>query len=149
MCSVPWGNIIFSYLSTVGGYNDTCGGYHECCGVGGVQYCGGTQITKYDIPHLAFFLEFFSGGEKSIVMQISSVMLLFSDQNSGRGKSFQGGKLPQGVPPCGRKPATVLNTPKALMISPTCIMTSPHGTEYPSRYSVYQARTQDIPKHLS
>ena len=41
-------------------------------------------------------------------MQISFVMLLFSDQISGRGKSFQGGKLPQGAPPspppCGRKP---------------------------------------------
>ena len=49
---------------------------------------------------LAFFLEFFSGGTKSIVM------LLFSDQISRRGKSFQGGKLPQGAPPapCGRKP---------------------------------------------
>ena len=32
-------------------------------------------------------------------MQISIVMLLFSDQISGRGKSFQGGKLPQGRPP--------------------------------------------------
>ena len=32
---------------------------------------------------------------KSIDMKISIVMLLFSDQISGRGKSFQGGKLPQ------------------------------------------------------
>ena len=29
-------------------------------------------------------------------MQISIVILLFSDQISGRGESFQGGKLPQG-----------------------------------------------------
>ena len=36
----------------------------------------------------------FRGAAKSIVMQISFVMLLFSDQLSGRGKSFQGGKLP-------------------------------------------------------
>ena len=49
--------------------------------------------------HLAFFWDFFSGGgAKSIVMQICFVMLLFSDQISGRGKSFQGGR------PCGRKP---------------------------------------------
>ena len=34
-------------------------------------------------------------------MQISIVMLLFSYQISGRGKSFQGGKLPQ-----GRRPPT-------------------------------------------
>ena len=33
-------------------------------------------------------------------MQISIVILLFSDQISERGKSFQGGKLPQGAPPC-------------------------------------------------
>ena len=51
--------------------------------------------------NLAFFLEFFSwgGGAESIVMQISSVMLLFSDQISGRSKNFQGGKLPQGGRP--------------------------------------------------
>ena len=47
-----------------------------------------------------FLLGIFSGGAKSNVMQISIVMLLFSvsDQISGRGKSFQGGKLPQGHP---------------------------------------------------
>ena len=47
---------------------------------------------------LAFFWEFFffGGGAKSIVMQISFVMLLFSDQISGRGKSFQVG----GAAPC-------------------------------------------------
>ena len=32
-------------------------------------------------------------------MQISFVMLLFTDQISGRGKGFQGGKLPQGGAP--------------------------------------------------
>ena len=42
-------------------------------------------------------------------MLISIVMLLFSDQISGRGKSFQvgGGKLAQGgtpLPPRGKKP---------------------------------------------
>ena len=42
---------------------------------------------------------FFQGGAKSIVMQIPIVILLFSDQISGRGKSFQGGKLAQGAPP--------------------------------------------------
>ena len=41
----------------------------------------------------------FSGGAKSIVMQISFVMLLFSGQISRRGKSFRGGKLPQGGAP--------------------------------------------------
>ena len=45
-----------------------------------------------------FLLGIFSRG-KSIVMQISFVMLLFSDQILGRGKSFQGGKLPQGGAP--------------------------------------------------
>ena len=45
---------------------------------------------------------------ESIVMQISIVILLFSDQISGRGESFQGGggKLSQGAPPCGRKPVS-------------------------------------------
>ena len=38
-----------------------------------------------------FLLGIFSGGAESIVMQISFVMLLFSDQISGRGKSFLGG----------------------------------------------------------
>ena len=54
---------------------------------------------------LAFFQEFFQGG-KSIVMQISFVMLLFSDQISGGGKSLQGQTASGGVPlpPCGRKP---------------------------------------------
>ena len=41
---------------------------------------------------------FFQRGAKSIVVQISFVMLLFSDQILGRGKSFQGGKLSQGAP---------------------------------------------------
>ena len=41
---------------------------------------------------------FFQGGGESIVMQISIVMLLFSDQISGWGKSFQGNCL-RGAPP--------------------------------------------------
>ena len=32
-------------------------------------------------------------------------MLLFSDQISGRGESFQGGQTVSGGAPCGRKPA--------------------------------------------
>ena len=54
---------------------------------------------------------FFRGGAKSIVMQISVVMLLLSNQISGRGKSFHGGKLPQGgrpPSPCGRKPGVYM-----------------------------------------
>ena len=45
-------------------------------------------------------------GAKSIVMKISFVMLLFSDQISGGGKSLQGGQTASGgaLPPCGRKP---------------------------------------------
>ena len=46
------GDIIFCYLSTVGGYHDTCGGDHEYRG--GVQYCGGTQkkmIFPYGTEH--------------------------------------------------------------------------------------------------
>ena len=46
----------------------------------------------------------FFRGAKSIVMQISFVMLLFSDQISGGGKSLQGGNcLRGGRPPCERK----------------------------------------------
>ena len=47
----------------------------------------------------------FSGGAKSIVMQIYIVILLFSDQISGRGKSFQGGQTASGGrPPVGERP---------------------------------------------
>ena len=45
-----------------------------------------------------FLLGIFSRGAKSIVMQSSFVMLLFSDQISGRGK------LPQGGAPCPPPP---------------------------------------------
>ena len=38
-------------------------------------------------------------------MQISFVMLLFSDQISGGGKSLQEGQTASGGAPCGRKPA--------------------------------------------
>ena len=43
-------------------------------------------------------------------MQISFVMLLFSDQISGRGKSFEGGKLPQGGAPLWKKARTIEHT---------------------------------------
>ena len=46
-----------------------------------------------------FLLGIFSGGAKSIVMQISFVMLLFSNQISGRSKSFQGGQTASGGRP--------------------------------------------------
>ena len=63
--------------------------------------------------YAGFLLGIFFGAAKSIVLQISFVMLLFSDQISGRGKSFQGG-LPQGghpLPPCGRKPVRAYKKP--------------------------------------
>ena len=51
------------------------------------------------VSKVGFLLGFFSGGAKSIVVQISFVMLLFLDQISGRGKSFQGGaNCLRGVP---------------------------------------------------
>ena len=69
------------------------------------------KIKIHQVLYSGFLLGIFFRGAKSIVMQISIVILLFSDQILGRGKSFQGGKLPQGGtplrPPCGRKP--VLN----------------------------------------
>ena len=55
---------------------------------------------------LAFFQQF--RGAKSIVMQISFVMLiflLFSDQISGGQTASGGVPLP---PPCGRKPASII-----------------------------------------
>ena len=60
---------------------------------------------------LAFFQEFFARGEKSIVVQISFVLLiflLFSDQISG-GKSPSGENCLRGrpLPPCGRKLAVI------------------------------------------
>ena len=53
------------------------------------------------INHWTFWLSsrnFFQGA-KSIVMQISIVILLFSDQISGRGKKFQGENCLRGAPP--------------------------------------------------
>ena len=53
-----------------------------------------------------FLLGIFSGGAKSIVMQISIVILLFSDQISRKGKSFQGGQTTSGrhpLPPLWEK----------------------------------------------
>ena len=64
-----------------------------------------TQLSSSARPTFITWLSprnFFRG--ESIVMQISFVMLLFSDQISGRGKSFQGGKLPQGGAPCPPPP---------------------------------------------
>ena len=55
------------------------------------------------VSYPGFLLGTFSRGE-SIVMQISIVILLFSDQNSGRGESFRGVKLPQGAPLCPPPP---------------------------------------------
>ena len=43
---------------------------------------------------------FFKGGAKSVVMQISFFMLLFSNQVSGRGKSFQEGQTASRGAPC-------------------------------------------------
>ena len=54
--------------------------------------------------HAGFPLgRFHRGGAKSIVMQISFVMLLLSDQISGRGTNCLMGGAP--LPLCGRKPA--------------------------------------------
>ena len=53
------------------------------------QICQGCNILA------GFLKEFFQGGE-SIVMQISFVMLLFSDQISGGGKSLQGANCLRG-----------------------------------------------------
>ena len=58
--------------------------------------------TSTNMPLWLSSRKFFQGG-KSIVMQISFVMLiflLFWDQISGRTKVSEGGKLPQGAPPC-------------------------------------------------
>ena len=48
------------------------------------------------MPGFLLGIFFKGGGAKSIVTQISIVILLFSDQISGGGKSFSGGRLPQG-----------------------------------------------------
>ena len=52
------------------------------------------KIKIHQVSYSGFLLGIFFRGAKSIVI------LLFSDQISGRGKSFQGGKLPQGALPC-------------------------------------------------
>ena len=68
------------------------------------------EYLQRDLDKAGFLPGIFSGGDKSIAMQISFVMLiflLFSDQILGGQKSPRGGKLPQvGRPlaPCGRKP---------------------------------------------
>ena len=54
-------------------------------------------LSTYVLESWVSSRNFFRGGEaKYIVMQISILMLLFSDLISGRTKRFQGGKLPQG-----------------------------------------------------
>ena len=61
-----------------------------------------TCLNIFENSITGFLSGFFQG--KSIVMQISFVMLiflLFSDQISGG--SLQGGKLPHGGAPCGKK----------------------------------------------
>ena len=66
-----------------------------------------TKISTAHISKTWLSSRNFFQGAKSIVMQISFVMLLFLDQISGRGKSFQGGQTASGghpLPPCGRKP---------------------------------------------
>ena len=56
MCAVPCGvNSTVVDVQYRGGYHDACGGYHDACGGyheyhGGVQYNGGTQMTKDFFP---------------------------------------------------------------------------------------------------
>ena len=57
------------------------------------------KIKIHQVSYSGFLLEIFFRGAKSIVLQISIVILSFSDQISEKGKSFQGGKLPQGGHP--------------------------------------------------
>ena len=60
------------------------------------------NFSKFlSICHVSGFLLgiFSGGGAKSIVMQISFVLLLFSNQISGRGKGFQGANCLRGRPP--------------------------------------------------
>ena len=75
------------------------------------------------ICQLAFFWEFFHGG-KSIVMQISIVILLFLDQISGRGKSFQGAAY------ClrGAPPAPLVEESQSVY----CICSDPNNESDPS-----------------
>ena len=70
------------------------------------------KLKIHQVSYSGFLLGIFFRGAKSIVMQISIVILLFSDQISGRGKSFQGGTP---CAPGGRKP--VLNFRKSHQIS--------------------------------
>ena len=89
-----------------------------------LMYCTSTPLSSYNATgklhfstrkeghNLAFSQEFFSGGGKSIVMQISIVILLFSDQISGRGKSFQGGQTASG----GRPPPPLLEKASVIKV---------------------------------
>ena len=103
---VPWG-----MFSTVGGYRDACGGYHE--------YRGGCSVPWGDtiLWNLSTV-----GGYHDICGGISWVPWgVFSTVGYSNNKRF--------FPPRYWTPSTVL------MISPTCIMISPHGTEHPPQYS--------------
>ena len=57
------------------------------------------KIKIHQVSYSGFLLGIFFRGAKSIVMQISIVILLFLDQISGKGKSFQGGKTASGGTP--------------------------------------------------
>ena len=64
-----------------------------------------TKSTENNIgPNPGFLPGIFFGGGESIIMQISFVMLLFSDQISGKGKVSKGGTASGGgrprAPPC-------------------------------------------------
>ena len=68
------------------------------------------MIMKY-VLGTGFLRGIFSGGAKSIVMQISFVMpifLLFLDQISGGAKVSEGANCLRGRPPCERKPGESL-----------------------------------------
>ena len=52
-------------------------------------------------------------------MQISIVILLFSDQMSGRGESFQGGKLPPPAPPVEENQPKIKKDPKIVTVRNT------------------------------
>ena len=54
------------------GYHDHVEGYHQYRG--GVQYCGGTQITKIISPHDTEHTEFIQGVSVASFAWISSFM---------------------------------------------------------------------------
>ena len=87
-------------------------------------------------------------------MQISFVMPLFSDQNSGRGKSFQGGKLPQGAlppPPVEESQKIVLlPLPSIVLVTIGCWfikMSSLKCVNFKFRYLFFNKSRKCISKH--